>query len=188
MFRAKLLQPEVDYATGRVIARQEILEGNYREFYDVANKDKVFDLAIRRHRNHRSLDANSYYHVLLNKIAGRLGTSLQEVKNLTLARYGQLERDSDGRTVNMIVPDDIDVEKWAEIHLAPTSQVQTLNGVLYRVYKVLRGSSDLNSYEMYLLIKGTISEAREAGLTEAEIMSTRERDLLEHIYGVKIKV
>ena len=79
MFRVKLLQPEVDYMTGRVIARQEVIEGNYREFYDVADKDKDFDVSIRRHRNHRSLDANAYYHVLINKIAGKLDVSMAEV-------------------------------------------------------------------------------------------------------------
>lgn len=187
MFRVKLLQPEVDYSTGRVIARLEIIEGNYREFYDVADKDKQFDVGIRRHREHRSLDANSYYHVLLNKIAGRIGTSLQEVKNITLARYGQLEYDENGKTVNVIVPDSINVDIWSELHLVATSQAQELNGVLYRVYKVVRGSHTYNSREMYELIRGTISEAKSIGMTDAEIMTPREREMIEQLYGIRLR-
>lgn len=186
MFKVRLLQPEIEYGTGRVIARLAVSEGNYREFYDVANKEKDFDVSIRRHRDHRSLDANSYYHVLLNKIAGRLGTSMQEVKNLTLGRYGQLEHDVNGKTINMIVPDGVEVEKWSELHLVATGQAKELNGTIYRVYKVLRGSHDLNSREMHELIQGTISEAKEAGLTDAEIMTTNERELIENMYGVKL--
>ena len=186
MFRVRLLQPEVDYDTGRVIARHEIIEGNYREFYDVADKDKDFDISVRRHRAKRSLDANSYYHVLLNKIASRIGASMQEVKNMTLARYGQLEYDANGKTINMIVPDEIDVNKWSEMHLVATAQAKELNGVVYRVYKLLKGSHELDSREMCELIRGTISEAREIGLPEAEIMTPNERELIEKTYGVQL--
>ena len=89
MFRIKLLQPEIDYTTRRVIARFEVNEGNYREFYDIADKEKEFDLSIKRHRNKRSLDANAYFHVLCGKIADKIGSSKIEVKNRMIALYGQ---------------------------------------------------------------------------------------------------
>lgn len=186
MFKAKLLQPEIDYETGRVIARQEILEGNYREFYDIQNKEKEYDIQIRRHRKKRSLDANAYYHVLIGKIAAAVGSSLPEIKNQTIARYGQMELDEDGKPVYMIIREDKQVEKFEELHLAPTTQVQELRGVLYRVYHVMRGSHELNSREMSDLIAGTISDAKDAGLSDADIMSTREKEMLEKQYGVKV--
>ena len=186
MFRVKLLQPEVDYETGRVIARHEILEGNYREFYDVADKEKEFDLAIQRHRQRRSLDANSYFHVLVSKIADKIGSSNPEVKNRMLALYGQIETDEDGKPIFMIVRDDIAVEKWNELHLWSTSQTQELKGVVYRVYVAVRGSHTYNTKEMSDLISGTVSEALEAGLTESEIISPKEKKMLKDVYGVKI--
>ena len=186
MFKVKLLQPEVDYETGRVIARQEILEGNYREFFDIADKEKEFDLAIQRHRKKRSLDANSYFHVLVKKIADKIGSSNPEVKNRMLALYGQIKTDEDGKPIFMIVRDDIEVEKWNELHLWSTSQVKELHGILYRVYVAVRGSHTYDTKEMSELISGTISEAREAGLTEAEIMSPREKKMLKEVYGVDV--
>ena len=48
MFRVNLLQPEIDYTTRKVIARFEVNEGNYREFYDIADKEKEFDLSITK--------------------------------------------------------------------------------------------------------------------------------------------
>ena len=186
MFKVKLLQPEVDYETGRVIARHEIVEGNYREFYDVADKEKEFDLAIQRHRKKRSLDANSYVHVLVSKIADKIGSSNPEVKNRMLALYGQIETDEDGKPIFMIVRDDTPVEKWSELHLWSTSQTQELKGVLYRVYVAVRGSHTYDTKEMSTLIQGTYEEALEAGLTEAEIMSPREKKMLKEVYGVNV--
>ena len=169
MFRVKLLQPEIDYTTRKVIARFKVNEGNYREFYDISDKEKEFDLSIKLHRNKRSLDDNA------------------EDKNKMLSLYGQLDSDENGKSIFMIVRDDVEVEKWNEIHLWPTSQTRILNGCTYRVYALIKGSHLLNSKEMYLLIKGTISEARDAGLSEAEIMSPKEKEMLEKVYGIRLE-
>ena len=186
MFKVRLLQPEIDYETRRVIARQEIIEGNYREFYDIANKDKEYDVSIKRHHKKRSLDANAYYHVLLNKIARALDTSLAEVKNLTLGRYGQLEVDSDGKPIEIKWPEEDAVEKRTDIHLLPTAEIDIDHGRVYRWHKVIRGSRTYNAAEMYHLIQGTISEAKDAGLSDSEIMTPGERELLGNVYGVKL--
>lgn len=191
MFLVNLLQPEVDYDTGRVIARQKIIEGNYREFYDSADKIKLFRLEVKPYRKTRSLDANSYFHVLCGKIADKLGTSKIEVKNRMIALYGQ-PYVIDGKLDYVIVRDDMPVEKFSEIHLQPTAQTKELNGILYRVYINMRhtGKNDFDdgydSKEFSLLIDGIVSEAREIGLTEAEIMSTKEKEMLEQKYGIKI--
>lgn len=186
MFRAKLLQPEIDYKTGRVIARQEIIEGDYREFYDASDKEKEFDLTVKRHRQKRSLDANAYFHVLCGKMADKIGSSKTEVKNRMLSLYGQIDKDEDGKAIFMIVRDDHPVEKWEYVHLMPTAQTKELNGILYRVYALIRGSHEYNTKEMSLLISGTISEAREAGLSDAEIMSPNEKAMLSEVYGATI--
>ena len=191
MFKVKLLQPEVDYRTGRVIARHEILEGNYREFFDVANKEKDYDVSIKRHRNIRSIDANSYFHVLCGKIADALGSSKIEVKNRMIALYGQ-PYIIGGKLDYIIARDDKNVEKWADVHLQPTGQTKVLNGILYRVYINMRhtGKNEIDdgydAKEFSTLIDGTISEALEIGLPESEIMSTKEKHMLEQKYGIKI--
>ena len=186
MFRANLQHPEIDYATRRVIARLEIVEGNYLEFFDQADKSKEFDVEIKRHRARRSLDSNSYFHVLVGKIANALGTSAAEVKNMMIADYGQIEKDEDGKAEFMIVKEGTPVEKWEEIHLQPTAQTKELNGVMYRVYIVMRGSHTYDTKEMADLINGTISEAKEAGIPEAEIVSTRETKILREVYGIEV--
>ena len=97
-----------------------------------------------------------------------------------------MDIDENGKPVYMIVRDDMPVELFAEVHLAPTTQTKDLNGVLYRVYHVMRGSHELNSKEMSDLISGTISDARDAGLSDAEIMTPKELEMLENVYGIRI--
>ena len=183
MFEARLKEPEVSYDTGRPIARLEITGGYYREWYSAQQGDKEYSVKITVSRNPRSLDANSYYHVLVGKIADAMSVSKPEVKNMTLSRYGQIEI-VNGKPIYLIVPDDQEVEKWEELHLRATSQIKELNGVVYRVYMKVRGSHTYDSKEMSVLIDGTISEAIDAGLTEAEIMSTREKKILKEVYGI----
>lgn len=185
MFRAKLLEPEVDYTSGRVIARALVAGGNYREFYDAADKDKDYDVEIKRHRAHRSLDANAYYHVLCGKIADVMGLSKAEVKNMTLSAYGQLEL-IDGKPIEYLIPDDVHVERREDMHLQPTDDVEFNRGTLCRWYRLLRGSKTLDTAEFSRLIQGTISDAREAGLTDAEIMTPKEKEQLRQVYGIEV--
>lgn len=191
MFRAELLQPEIDYETGAVIAKQKIVSGDYRQFYDAADKEKVFSVEIKPYRATRSLDANSYFHVLCGKIADKIGSSKIEVKNRMIALYGQ-PYIIDGKLDYIIAREDAPVEKWHEIHLQPTGQTMERNGVLYMEYINMRhtGENDIdegyNTKEFSILIDGTISEAREVGIPDAEIMSTREKDMIRQKYGLTI--
>lgn len=192
MFTGKLLKPEISFDTGAVIIRAELTAGNFREWYASQNTDKEFDIEFKQHRKRRSLDANSYFHVLVAKIADKLGTSKTEVKNRMIALYGQPVILENGKLDYMIVRDDLDVGKFNELHLQATPQTRELNGTLYRVYIRMRNtgwnhkgeSVGYDSREMAALISGTISEAREIGLSDAEIMSTREKQILKEIYGL----
>ncbi len=186
MFKVKLLPPEIDSKTKHTLAKLEILDGNYREFIDVASYDKEYDVSIRRHGARRSLDANAYYHVLVRKIAHVLGSSEAEVKNATLGRYGQLELDEDGRPIELFVPDSWRVEKRADVHLAPTGEVDYQKGRVGHWHYVIKGSRHYNRAEMYRLIQGTIDDARDAGLTDAEIMTPAEKELLGNVYGIAL--
>ncbi len=48
-----------------------------------------------------------------------------------------------------------------EYHLMPTSQVrQGLDGIMYRTYKLLRGSSTYDTSEMARLIDGLITSCK----------------------------
>lgn len=129
------------------------------------------DCELATHREKRSLNANSYYHVLCGKIAEKVGTSMTEVCNQMIADYGQVDED----IKSMILEDRVNWLKLNNLHLRPTTKTQVMaNGRLYRCYFVMRGSHTYNTKEMATLIRGVISEAEELGistLTPAEINS-----------------
>lgn len=171
----------VDFATNKQKATLTLNEDARRAFESL--RGKQISVAIKAYRKKRSLDANSYFHVLVGKIADVTGTSKPAIKNQLLSRYGQYDMDEDG-IIHFIIRDDKDVSEREDIHLQPTSATRVLDdGKLYRVYRVIRGSHTYDSYEMAKLIDGTVSEAKELGIetmTPSQIREMKER------WGVKI--
>ena len=116
----------------------------------------------------RSLDENAYYWVLVGRIAKAIGSSLSEVHNLNLRRYG-IPQYFDGKVAYAYLEDAPDTEKSVlqneSVHLKPTSSVKEgKNGKMYRAYMLLKGSKDMDTNEMSVLIDGAISECKEMGL------------------------
>lgn len=173
---------------GRVRLLFEAQSDFLDEAYTLLGED-VLSLKIAKYKARRSLDANSYYWVTLTKLARLLKTSNAELHNLMLARYGQPWIVGEALHLAML-PDDDETEalvkKSVEYHLRPTSQVKEMKeGKMYRTYITMRGSSTYNTEEMATLIDGLVSECKEAGMTDADIMSTEEKRILKERYGIK---
>ena len=132
-------------------------------------KDKPLTIEIKQFREGRSLNANAYFHVLVDKMAKVLRISAIEAKNMMLARYGYIDKE----LPPIIVPDEIEWQKVEQLHLRPTASTRVLdNGKLYRVYCVIRGSHTYDTEEMGHLIDGTVDEAKALGIetmTPAEL-------------------
>ena len=132
----------------------------------VEKPNAVYDL--KPHRERRSLDANSYYWVILTKLADVLRMSKPRVHNMILRQYGQAEY-FNGKLVPITLMDTDEAEKKAieseTFHVKPTSQIKVdKDGIAYRTYYLLRGSSQYNSYEFSILLDGLIEEAKEQGI------------------------
>lgn len=187
-FTGFLKEPIIDYITGKLTILFEPCE-DFREAYEHLKGCGKLTLEIKKYKAKRSLDANAYYWVLLTKLARVIGLSNEEAHNMLLCGYGQVEL-FDGKAVFMTIPDTEESEKKvknsSEYHLQPTSQVREGNdGVMYRTYKLLRGSSTYNTEEMARLIDGLVRECIEAGIPKAEIATPEEKRILEERYGVK---
>jgi hypothetical protein len=131
-------------------------------------KDADLDIEIKKHRNRRSLDANSYYWVLITKAAKKLRISNNRAHNIMLRRYGAPEV-IDDKLVYLVLPDVDEAEEKAleseTYHIRPTSQVRAGNdGKLYRTYIMLKGSSAYDTAEMSRLINGIVDECKMMGI------------------------
>lgn len=116
----------------------------------------------------RTLDENAYYWVLVGRIAKTIGSSLSEVHNTNLRRYGTPQL-FDGKVAYAYLEDSPEVEKSVlqneTVHMKPTSSVREgKNGKMFRAYMILKGSHEMSVSEMSALIDGCISECKEMGL------------------------
>jgi len=140
----------------------------------IADTDnKVYDLV--EHKEKRSLTSNSYYWVLNGKVADKLRISKTRLHNDMLRHYGQMMM-IDDKPVCVMIPDTTEAEESAwesdTVHIKPTSvTILGENGINYRQYVMLRGSSDYNSSEMAILISGIVQEAKQLDI---ETLTPRE--------------
>lgn len=169
-------------AVGRIRdVTRNVLDGTYTITFTIQHLPSdidsltgcdALDITATRHRERRSLSANSYFHVLSDKIAKELRISATEAKNALIRDYGQLDYLPDGALNWSIKPESFDYLKSTTEHLRPSGRVVEDKGKKLPIYFVMRGSHTYNTEEMSILIDGAVSEAKELGietLTPAEL-------------------
>ena len=188
-FTGKLKQPVIDYLSGRMAVLFEPNE-DFRQAYEELKGCDKLSFEIKPYRAKRSLDANAYYWVLITKLAKKISISNLELHNMKLRMYGQAEI-IEGKAVYLTIPDTEEAERKVnnatDYHLQATSQVREGNdGIMYRTYKLLRGSRTYNTEEMARLIDGLVQCCKYAGIPDSDIASPDEKRILKERYGVDI--
>lgn len=144
-----------------------------------ADKDMTWELAP--HKKKRSLSANAYYWSMIGQVAKASRISSNRVHNIHLRQLGLVER-IDDKLITVFLPDtdqaENDVLESSTYHLKPTDATRVgSDGITYRGYLMLRGSSTFNSSEFAALIDLLIQDAKALGietLTESELQHMKE--------------
>lgn len=152
---------------------QIAVERDFSEDFDRL-KDGEVSVEIKKYRKGRSLDANAYFHVLVNMIAAAQNLGDDEVKKMLVLRYGTLAKDANGMTVAAKLPLSVETDliypymKW----------YKTVNegGMDLGCYMFYKRTHTMDSKEMARLIDGAVYEAEELGL---DTMSEQFRSLVE---------
>ena len=119
------------------------------------HKDGYVDLTIDKWSDKRSIQANAYFHVLVNEIAKATKSSMDDVKKMLVLQYGTYARGKDGKCAGVKVPKNTDIEQFYPYYRYIGDDETGL--AMYLFYKRTR---DLNKEEMSRLIEGTVSEAK----------------------------
>lgn len=167
----KIKSLAVDYFSKKITVTLEINEAErFIKGVDELKKLKKLSIAIKPFHKKRSLSANAYFHVLITKIAEKVGMSKAEVKNLMIGRYGQPELiDGDMAVLKTNVPTSV-MQKKEDVHVVAIGR-RLEKGKEVVFYRLMRGSHTYDSREMSELIKGTIQEAEDLGI---ETLTPRE--------------
>ena len=136
---------------------------------DLKSHEKL-DLKIDKHREKRSLNANAYAWQLIGKIGNATRESKEEVYFNMLKDYGQSDLVS--------VLEHIPVEHYFKYY--DEAGESTLNGKLFKHYRVYKGSSEFDTREMSIFIDGIVSEAKNLGI---ETMTPNEIAKMKDLWG-----
>lgn len=137
------------------------VDRDFREDFDRL-KDAELDVDIKKHRERRSLSANAYFHVLVNRIAEKQGLGDEEVKTSLVCEYGALAKDGDGLTVGFKLPASVDVSTIYPYVKCFDSREE--GGKLFKCYLVYKQTHLMDSGEMARLIDGAIYVAKDLGI------------------------
>ena len=141
---------------------------------------RELSVELKEYKQKRSLTANAYYHLLLGQLARKMKVSNSYAHNMMLQRYGVPEIE-EGDMIYAQLPDEIDVmDRMMErddVHFMPTTKVlKGKNGKYYRFWRMLKGSSRMNSLEFSGLVDGLVSECKDCGI---ETLSPEEIERLQ---------
>lgn len=136
---------------------------------------------VKEHKQRRSLDSNSYFHVLCDKLRQKLGISMARCKNHLISDYGQIEYiDGEPMIYKSNAPDDYMME-LETIH-SKLVKVTEDNGKPVYFYRIYRGSHTYNTAEMAKLIDGTVEECKQVGI---ETATPTEIERMNALWGKK---
>lgn len=132
--------------------RQAIING-----YDEIKKYKKLDVTIEKHSEKRSLDANAYAWVLMQKLAEVTEQSKWDIYLQCLERYS--------KAFTHVIVKEAALERMQELYRTSIDLgVVTVNGQTGHQLQVFYGSSTFNSVEMGIFLNGIISECHEHGI------------------------
>ena len=121
-------------------------------------KDAVYTVCMKRKRQKRSLDANAYAWVLMEKIAAAVGRSKDDIYLDMLERYGVF-------THLIVKPTAVDM-LMREYRLCRDLGEITVNGKTGRQIQAYFGSSQYDTAQMSRLIDGIAGDAGGTGADE----------------------
>lgn len=133
---------------------------------------KVCDIEIKKHREKRSLNANAYCWVLIEKIANKMKLSKDDIYKRMLQDYGTIATDINGRKIIFSLRADIDVSKYFKYYkfLGDSKDGK------FKHYYVIKGSSEYDTEEMSRFIEGIVEDCKLLGI---ETMTPEEIAKLE---------
>lgn len=125
-------------------------------------KDIELRIELKKWRERRSLDANAYFHLLVDKLAKAIGLSVGECKIKMVLDYGTIMMDSKGAKLGVKIPATADASKVFEY--ARKFDTRTENGIEFDCFIIYEHTRNYDTKEMAQLIDGVVQECKQVGI------------------------
>lgn len=137
---------------------------------------KDLDIRVKKHRDKRSINANAYLWVLLQKIAEATHTTKEEVYLFMLQRYS--------RAFTHVIVKEQAVERMKELYRTCIDLGEvTVGGTKGHQLQVYYGSSTFDTKEMSVLLDGVVSECEGMGIST---LTPNELQKMKEEWGVNV--
>ena len=162
LFTGKVTDVSIDFNSKQPKITFLINEKDALSQVDEIKDIEKLSIEAKKYRNKRSLDANAYFHVLVNKLARKLGTSDSEMKIRMNLEYGTIAINDDGTKVGIKIPYGSHLERFYPYCKKFGECIE--NGMTFEKYLLYKETHLLDSKEMAQLIDGVVSECKENGI------------------------
>lgn len=125
-------------------------------------KSKPYVCEIKQYFKRRSLDANAYFHVLVDKIAKAVNKSAESVKVQMNLDYGTIASDERGLKAGFKALKSVPINQFFK-YVKPIDECVE-NGKVFIKYLIYKETHTLDSKEMATLIDGVVEEAKQLGI------------------------
>lgn len=168
---AKIVGANIDFKTGKPILTLEINSlSDFKSMVDEFNGKEKLSLEVKEYRERRSLDANAYFWVLVDKLAENQGISKEEIYRSYIRQIGG---NSDVVCVRKEAVDKL-CEGWSKNGIGwqtetfPSKIEGCINVILYY------GSSTYNTKQMHSLLSMCIQDCNAVGIPTLTDEQARE--------------
>jgi len=145
---------------------------NIDDLKEIVAKGKELVCEVKTFRKKRSLDANSYLWVLLNKQAAVLNTNKDELYIQALSNYGVFTH----IVVKANVVDRV-ISEWKTVRELGNVTINGQDGIQLQCFF---GSHDYNSKEFSTLLDGVVNDCKDLGI---ETISSNELERMKSAWG-----
>lgn len=136
----------------------------YDKLHEMQEKSKDgLRVEIDTWREKRSLDANAYFHLLVNKLAREMNISDTECKIALNLDYGSPAEDEFGNRIYIKLPKSVDTKDFYPYCKWIKNQTEE-NGYETSYYLLYKETHNLDTKEMSKLIDGVVYEAKRYGI------------------------
>ena len=171
-FTGQVADVSIDYKTNKpkitfLINEKEALA----QVDEIKDLEKV-RVEAKKYRQKRSLDANAYFHVLVNKLARHFKMSDSDMKIKMNLEYGTVALNLDGTKVGIKVPKGTDIQQFYP-YCKWFGECEE-GDLAFDKFLMYKQTHTLDTKEMSQLIDGVVQECKEVGietLTPEELKS-----------------
>lgn len=159
--RGKIVNLDLDFATHKPKLTLQLTNqiDIACEEFNTLQDEEVLDITIEKHKEKRGLQANSYFHVLVNKLARHFNIPDEEMKIKMNLAYGTIATDENEKVIGCKVPKGTNIQTFYSY--AKWYKEDEDGCDCYLFYKQ---THKLNSLEFSKLLNGVVQECKDVGI------------------------